>query len=221
MKNYTDSDQYTFDTVPIDLIDLYEQKKEMLWKQTPEKASTNADAINYLMLKHHIDYNIIQEFIEKGMLWQGKYRKTIEFPIVTERNDIVAIEAVNYNNQGCYRTSQVYGYGFSYLAGDAVNWIVFVKSAIELMSLYQLRKSALVQAGCLLVSTCGVSPTVIARYKSLYPHAQWCIAFYPNRTEKHTLDKYFNNIRWKLPDTAYKKWNEELIAESEKRYTGK
>ena len=103
----TEYKQYTFDVMPIDLINLYETDEKMLWKYYPHKDNNCNQAINYLIAKHHIDYAILHELIQQGNLWQSSYTHTIEFPIKTERDDLVAVEAVRYDNKGCFRSKEV------------------------------------------------------------------------------------------------------------------
>lgn len=211
MSKQTDYVQYAFNQSSIDLVDLYAPDKEkVLWLYYPKKADTCNQTINYLIAKHHIDYGIVKEFIDADKLWQTKPNNTMEFPITTERNDLVAVEAIKWDNTGVFKTKESYGYGFTYQVGSAINWLIFVKSAIELMCLYQLKKSALVQIGCLLVSMGGSCPTVIARYKSLYPHTPWCVAFNEKAGDAKNITNHFTNVKWRSPDEPYKKWQDML-----------
>lgn len=213
MDLQTNYNQYTFEDRAIDLIDLYDSKKEkVLWLYQTQKSNNYKLIIEYLTAEYGIEETIVQEFINMTKVWQHQYYSVFEFPICTERGDMVGVEAIDYRNKECLRTKITYGYGFTYQVGSTVNWIIFVRSVIELLSLYQLKRKAMEQSGCLIVSVGGIDPMVIARYKAMYPHAKWCVSINMTQSEKAVLAKYFYKMPVKLIDYPFTSWNDMLLS---------
>lgn len=216
MELQTNYNQYTFEDSSIDLVDLYDEKQEkMLWLYQTKKSDNQKMIIDFLSAEYRIDVAIIQEFINQNKVWQHQFNSIFEFPICTEKGDLLGVEAIDYSRKEYYRTKVTYGYGFNYQVGLCVNWIIFVRSVIELMSFYQIKKSALEQSGCLIVSMGGIDPMVITRYKTLYPQAKWCVAIKMNTAEKAVLYKYFYKYPVKAIDYPFESWNDMLMCSLE------
>lgn len=174
----------------------------------PDTATNQKRVIAYLCKRRGLDYKLVTELIRSGKLRQDKNGNCV-FVVRDKSGKAIAAELhgtgdTRFKGQATPQD----GYGFEFPVGTAVKWVVYTESAIDLLSLYQLKKSRL--SDTLLVSLGGIGKTsVIQNYLEIYPQAIHCLAIDNDQKAKEFAEK-FPQLKRCPPDKNYKDWNDQL-----------
>ena len=174
--------------------------------------------IAYLCGTRHIDYDIVRTFIQKGKLMEDTFG-TCVFPIIDEHGNIISAELHGTRTgPGKKRfeqtVSETFKYGFEYQIGKPVKWVLYLESAIDMMSMYQLHKNDI--CSTLMVSFAGLKPSLVDHYKTMYPDAKHCLCVDADKRGKEFVSKL--GMAYRFPDGGYKDWNDLLVAIYQKEY---
>lgn len=177
--------------------------------------STQRRVIAYLCSTRHLDYDIVCEFLKEGKLMEDSYGNCV-FPICDDTGTIISAElhgTVTISGKPTYKNTVTVtnSYGFEYKIGDAVEWVLYTESAIDLMSLYQLYKDKL--NSTLLVSIAGLKPTIVEHYKAMYPNAKHCLCVDHDDSGIRFVQKakkIYTDLSCRFPDEGVKDWNDLL-----------
>lgn len=177
-------------------------------------ADNQKRVIAFLCKKRGLSYEIVTQMIRDNKLKQDTYGNCV-FLIRDESGMVVSAEIrgttdTKYNRQPVSSN----GYGFILYTHVRVDWIIYVESAIDLLSLYELYKCKL--QNCLLVSMQGLKTKVVERYHTMYPDARQCVAVDSDKAGKEFAERV--GLPHRLPESPYKDWNDMLRGQKELLY---
>jgi hypothetical protein len=186
----------------------------------PNTATNQKRVIAYLCQRRGLDYKLVTELIRNGKLRQDTNGNCV-FNIFDKSGELISAELhgtgeTRFKGQA----SPQDGYGFEFLVGDSVEWCIYMESAIDLLSFYQLFKDQI--HNTLLVSLGGIGKTsVIEHYLNSYPHpkVKHCLAIDNDKkadvfAHDVQIEHEYNGRKYigrKIPDAKYKDWNDQLL----------
>lgn len=194
--------------------------KDVRKTQLPEYIGTHKllayspNAIAYLCNDRGFDYDFVRDLLRKGKLGQDQFNNCV-FPICNDDGKVIAAELHGTLPKSMEEKSwhqyvnQTHEYGYTYQMSNTVEWLVFTECAIDALSLVQLYADKLSTA--LIITTTGLSTSVIPHYHKLYPNAKMCIAVDNDKGGDDFIAK-FPNIPVRRPASRFKDWNDQLIA---------
>lgn len=183
------------------------EHKEEIEQAEIEEAPDQKRIFGYLCQKRKIDYGIVRDLILQGKLKQDTRGNAC---FIRSNSSAELHGTANQRFKGQHGRQQ--NLGFELQVGDNIEYVIFVESAIDLLSLYQLYQDKL--DNTLLVSLSGLKSNVIRHYVKAYPNSKHILAvdndsagndFYNELKEK------FPQIRRRKPSSG-KDWNEQLTA---------
>lgn len=179
---------------------------------TPDTATNQKRVIAYLCQRRKLDYKLVTWLIRNGKLRQDTKGNCV-FLIKDKTGKTISAELRGTGDNPFKQVPvSTNGFGFEMQIGDTVENLVFTESAIDLLSLYQMRKDEL--PNTLLVSLAGIGKTsVIDNYLAMYPNAYPLLAI-DNDQRADEFAMRFPEIERERPDEPYKDWNEQLVAQT-------
>ena len=191
-------------------------KQKDLKKQvyTPSKSSDNKRAIAYLVKTRGIDYQIVKDLIQQGLIYQD------------DKNNVVFLwvkddEIVGYNSRGTTNLSNFkqngvgsdFSIGFQVKIGSRVDKVLIFEAPIDLLSMMTIKKrQSSPLNNVLLIATCNLNSEPMVRAANEYPNAELFIC-YDNDTP---AKEFLSNLNLGKEFTAIfpkgcKDWNEVLL----------
>ena len=180
----------------------------------------------YLHKTRGISYGLLQALVDEKLLAQEAGTNNAIFYMRDKNGDAVGAELEGTLSDRRFKGVQAgskYGYGFNVLPqGDAVDYILFFESAVDLLSFMQIKNlQGKELMNCMLVSMCGLKPNVVKHMWSTFGgQPVLCVDNDEAGTEfAYSVDySYFPEgayvtVKIVRPDKKYKDWNEQLLAE--------
>ena len=173
----------------------------------------------YLHKTRGISYGILQTLVDAGLLEQEAVSNNAVFLMRDVNGETVGAELAGTLSERRFkgvRAGSKYGYGFNFMpCGEAVDYVLFFESAIDLLSFWQIKASrGKGLRGTLLVSMCGLKPNVIAHMTRAFggmpvlcPDNDEAGRLFAASFAEDGLD-----ARLLRPDARCKDWNEQLLA---------
>jgi hypothetical protein len=175
----------------------------------------------YLCNYRKIDRKIVNELIEKKLIFQEKIHNNILFPIYDENNEFVGAELQGSLSDQRFKglsPSVKYGYGFNTGFGKNYKYILFFESAIDLISFIEIErfKNKYLE-NCLLVSLSGIKENIYNHMYKVYSSENeqlqpvLCV---DNDSAGESFIKRIKALNEAVivlkPDISFKDWNEQL-----------
>ena len=191
-------------------------KQKDLKKQVhiPLKSSDNKRVIGYLVKTRGIDYQIVKDLIEQGLIYQD------------DKNNVVFLwvkddEIVGYNSRGTTNLSNFkqngvgsdFSIGFQVKIGSRVDKVLIFEAPIDLLSMMTIKKrQSSPLNNVLLIATCNLNVEPMVRAVSEYPSAEIFICYDNDKPAK----EFLSNLNLGKEFTAIfpkgcKDWNEVLL----------
>ena len=158
-------------------------------KPTYAPTKDRARVMAYLIQTRGLSEQTVREMFDRGLLKQDE-RSNCCFIV----KDFGSDKVIGYELKGTstrrrfQQCSFPSGYGFNFRCGEPQG-VLYFESAIDLLSYYQLNKTALTHH--LLVSMGGLKPTVIDRLYSEYPAYKHCLCV----DNDEPANKFTENVR--------------------------
>ena len=181
----------------------------------------------YLHKTRGISYGLLQALVDEKLLAQEAGTNNAVFYMRDEKGDTVGAELVGTLSGRRFkgvRAGSKYGYGFNALPhGDAVDFILFFESAVDLLSFMQIKALEGKEAkNCMMVSMCGLKPNVVKHMSCIFGgQPVLCVdndgaanEFLATCTHVYLPNGANVRVRYCRPLCQYKDWNEQLLAMS-------
>jgi len=179
----------------------------------------------YLHKARGISYDLLQFLVDKKLLAQEANTHNAIFFMRDEKGEAVGAELEGTLSDRRFKGVQAgssYGYGFNVMPhGDAVDFILFFESAVDLLSFIQIKAlDGKRLDNCLLVSMCGLKPNVVMHMTGIFGgQPVLCVdnddagdRFAASCTQAYLPDGAYVQVRHCRPLRHYKDWNEQLLA---------
>lgn len=181
----------------------------------PDTHTDQKRVIAYLCKKRKLDYQLVTNLIRDGKLRQDKNGNCV-FGIKDTTGKMIGAELHGTGEKRFKgQATEQQGFGFQYSTGAKIKMVLYVESAIDLLSLYELHKHKLTSIGTLLVSMGGLKPAVVTNYRSIYPDAKHYCAV--DADEKGIAFALEMEMAHRKPEHNFKDWNEELCYVKEEK----
>ena len=188
----------------------------------------NADnfrrAFAYLHKTRGISYGLLQTFVDKKLLAQEAGTNNAVFYVRDEKGETVGAEFEGTLSDRRFKGVQAgskYGYGFNVmLRGDAIFYILFFESAVDLLSFAEIkRRMGKELNGIMLVSMCGLKPNVVKHMTATFGgHPMLCPdnddaadEFLAQMPDVYMPDGKIAPVRVHRPMKLCKDWNDQLL----------
>ena len=138
-----------------------------------EKAGNNSRVIAYLTKTRHIDPSIVNDCIDRKLLYQTGTNNNAAFVMLDENGLIVGEELQGTLSEKRFKgisKGARYGYGFNITPRqDVIQHLVFFESALDLLSFWTLANRARKPlAKCMLVSMAGLKLNIVKHLHKIY-----------------------------------------------------
>ena len=140
---------------------------------TQKRAGNNRRVIAYLTKTRHIDPSIVNECINRKLLYQTGANNNAAFAMLDENGLIVGEELQGTLSgkrfKGISKGAR-YGYGFNVTPRqDEIKYLIFFESAVDLLSFWTLASRARKPlTGCMLISMAGLKLNIVKHMHKLY-----------------------------------------------------
>ncbi|MDR3314132.1 MAG: toprim domain-containing protein [Oscillospiraceae bacterium] len=174
--------------------------------------------IDYLSQRRKLSLPLIEGLIATQQLFQEAQTNNAVFPIY-EQGQIVGAEVVGTLPDKRFKgikTGSKYGCGYNLSFGEQDAHSLFFESAIDLLSFMDIsRAKSKDLAGCRLTSMMGLKPNIIDHTAAQLPDAQAFLCVDNDEAGANFIQAMQAQnpaMRVRLPDPAYKDWNDQLQA---------
>lgn len=174
-----------------------------------QEANNQKRVIAYLCKKRKIDYDIVTNLITSG-----KLKQDIKGNACFIRNNGSAEIHGTSDTRFKGQIGIQQDFGFEFPIGKKIEYVIYLESAIDLLSLYQLYRDKI--SNTLMISMSGLKVNVLNHYIKLFPTAKHIIAV----DNDSPGDKFFQELKETIPNiyrrkpNDFKDWNEELMFKS-------
>jgi len=178
-----------------------------------ELAPNTKNVFAYLTKTRGLSPGLVNGLIEAGQLFQELEHNNAVFPIY-ENNTIVGAEVVGSLSDLRFKrikTGSKYGCGYNLTYGNEVAFSLFFESVIDLLSfvdLAHMRGKGL--EGCRLTSLAGLKQNIFDYTMKQLPDAQPFLCV-DNDEAGQKFIAANSGATARLPDPAFKDWNEQLL----------
>jgi len=179
-----------------------------------ELAPDMEHVIAYLSEQRRLSQGLVNELILSQQLFQEAKTNNAVFPIY-EQHKIVGAEVVGTLPQQRFKgikTGSKYGCGYNLSFGGETVYALFFESAIDLLSFVDLsRMRGKDLAGCRLTSMMGLKQNIVGHTLQALPEGVQPFLCVDNDEAGQNFIKAMG-LKARLPDPAYKDWNDQLRA---------
>ena len=175
----------------------------------------------YLHKARGISYGLLQALADKKLLAQEAGTNNAVFHMRDEEGRTVGAEiegTLSGRRFKGVRAGSKYGYGFNVmLRGDAVFYILFFESAVDLLSFAEIKmRMGKELKNALLVSMCGLKPNVAGHMAAAFGGRPMLCPDNDGAADEFLARVSAGRLAHALvcrPEARYKDWNEQLLAE--------
>lgn len=215
IKNHTED--FTFPEEKKDIAKLYDNLNEQ---------NNMRHVYAYLNKTRKIEYPIIQEFIDKGLIGEDKNRNIIfkTFRFNDKEKELVAISKKGTSvkpYQYINPHSENVGFRFPTTVSEKLKSLYLYEAPIDLMSHYEMNRDKLIQDNAILVAMTGLKPNAVLNNIKEYNPEKVIFCVDNDDAGRNFVEKMKNILPENLRDKIEllipekKDWNEDI---KEKKY---
>lgn len=174
----------------------------------------------YLKKERKIDYQIIQEFIGRGLIREDEKRNIIfkTFQEDDSKKELIAFfkKGSNSNKHYEYISPHSQNVGFRFRTTDLIETMYVYEAPIDLMSHYEMNRETLIKKNAILVAMTGLKPNAVLNNIERYNPKKivFCVdndkagKEFIEKMEKLIPENLKNHMEILVPEK--KDWNEDL-----------